>query len=215
MQQVNAADKALKMAERAKYDQIWSFPEYRKVSPGAKLVKDALDCFGIDEGRGNGTRLNDYGCGTGRAAFGFKTHGFAVTGLDISKKCLDSDIQGKITFHQACLWDNLPVGLLAQYGFCTDVLEHIPEQKTEAVIFNSLYLSTVGCYYQIANFHDGCGGLLGDGRKLHLTVKPIEWWTERFKTVIAALGRLGKRYEIARADSDSQDMNSIFYIKRI
>ena len=55
--------------------------------------------------------------------------------LDFAGNCLDeavrADLGDGFTFQQHDL--NKPVPIHAQYGYCTDVMEHIPEQDIAAM----------------------------------------------------------------------------------
>jgi hypothetical protein len=43
--------------ERTKYERIWDFPQYRKNSPGERLVDDAIERMGMKSGT-----VIDFGC---------------------------------------------------------------------------------------------------------------------------------------------------------
>lgn len=154
--------------ERRKYEKIWNLPRYRDYSPGEELVDIAIESLGMEPGT-----LIDFGCGTGRAAKKFEDKGYSVIGVDLAQNCLDQDIA--IPFYTACLWD-LPA-MWSDYGFCTDVMEHIPEEKVLSV-FSAIRLRTEkGCFFQIHTAQDGFGAQIGE--ILHLTVKNGEWWKDQ------------------------------------
>lgn len=158
---------SLREQERDKYEKMWGFEQYRKNSPGERLVDDAIARMKM-----KGGTVLDFGCGTGRAAQAFADKGFTVAGIDIADNCLDEGIE--IPLFVQCLWE--PFGLSGDYGFCTDVMEHIPPEKVDAVLQN-IACSVDRCYFQIATFHDGMGKLIGD--TLHLTVKSAPWWRDK------------------------------------
>ena len=68
----------------------------------------------------------------------------------------------------------------AKYGMCCDVLEHIPTADVETVIQN-IMASAENCFFQISTTPDICGDLIGT--RLHLTIRPHEWWASLFETL--------------------------------
>ena len=70
-----------------------------------------------------------------------------------------------------------PVPVKADYGYCTDVMEHIEPENVDKVLTN--IMSAVNdCFFQISTVPDVMGALIG--QDLHLTVKPLEWWEQKF-----------------------------------
>jgi len=126
----------------------------------------------------------DLGCGTGRGGFALALlGGLDVTLVDFADNCLDEDIRDMLPtqshalrFVEADLTKPLPVQ--AAYGFCVDVLEHIPPSQVDAVIDNCL-TACQHVYFQIATEDDVMGELVG--HKLHLSVHPYDWWEEKFR----------------------------------
>ncbi|TFG49541.1 MAG: methyltransferase domain-containing protein, partial [Candidatus Brocadiia bacterium] len=119
----------LELAEKKKYDTVWRIREYRTISPGELAVDNFLEWA-----KPSGT-LVDLGCGPGRASLRLSGN-YKVTMLDISERCLDKPVRNSLndnlTFKQACLWNfTLPQ---QDYGFCCDVMEHIPEEKVDEVL---------------------------------------------------------------------------------
>ena len=158
----------LAISEREKYERVWEIPNYRRYSPGEHLVDHAIETLGMKPGES----IIDYGCGTGRAATKFKDLGFQVRGIDHAKNCLDPGVD--IPLETSCLW-NLPI-LCSDWGFCTDVMEHLPSEKVFAVFFGIRTRSEKGAYFQICTHED-----VWNGETLHLTVRHNEWWIERAK----------------------------------
>jgi hypothetical protein len=70
-----------------------------------------------------------------------------------------------------------PITQSATYGFCTDVLEHIPTEDVDKVLDNCL-AACKHVFFQISTVDDVMGGMIG--HPLHLTVKPYEWWLKKF-----------------------------------
>jgi len=158
--------------EREKYEKVWKFPKYRDYSPGEELVDTAIESLGMGATQGIGClhEVIDFGCGTGRAAKKFQDRGYHVIGVDLAANCLDEGVD--IPLINACLWE-LPV-MWADWAFCTDVMEHIPEEKVTSV-FSSIRMRTEkGAFFQIHTAQDGFGSQVGE--VLHLTIKNGEWW---------------------------------------
>jgi 2-polyprenyl-3-methyl-5-hydroxy-6-metoxy-1,4-benzoquinol methylase len=162
--------------ERTKYEKIWALPEYGKYSPGEHLVPTFVHWLHPKPGE----RLIDFGCGIGRASNLFHLIGLNVRVIDIAANCLDEEVDEdlKKIFIQACLWDDLS-GLLpfipAEYGYCCDVLEHIPLERMGAVLNNIAKHSKIG-FFQVCFVDDTFGKKIND--TLHLTVKPYSWWRD-------------------------------------
>src|SRR5262245_3382513 len=83
-----------------------------------------------------------------------------------------------LRFIEADLEERIPI--TAEYGFCSDVMEHIPPDKVDRVLTNIL-LAAQSVWFSISTEMDNCGGLIGE--TLHLTVRPFSWWEEQFKTL--------------------------------
>lgn len=192
----NAKAAAMPMTEQQKYEAMWGFDEYRAVAPGEHLAEKFVELTSI-------SRLNtviDFGCGTGRGAK--KVH--ELTGcefilIDFASNSLDTDIQKEEWFTLLQRDLTKPLSVIFEFGLCTDVLEHIPTSDVDVVIENIMAASD-NVFFQISLVEDNCGALIG--RPLHLTVKPFQWWVDKF----CALG-----YEIAY--QEDQGNSAIFYIK--
>jgi SAM-dependent methyltransferase len=169
------------LSERAKYDEIWGHEEYHKFSPGLENVERFI---GVMEPVA-GSSLIDIGCGAGVAGIQFERVGFRVTYLDLSDAGLDPKVNRK-HFIQHELWsDKWPLHNKRgwDYGFCCDVMEHLPTEYTMLSLDRIIKACRVS-WFQIAHCHDTYGQLIGS--PLHLTVQPFAWWRDR----IAALGNL-------------------------
>jgi hypothetical protein len=171
--------------EAAKYKRMWAFPQYRKVAPGEELAMTFL----TQAKPPAGAHVIDFGTGTGRGAMMLALLGQCkVTMVDFAGNCLDPEVQQACTtqpehlqFVKADL--EQPMTLRARYGYCTDVMEHIPPEKVSVVLTNIL-LSAQHVFFAIALTDDVCGTLIGE--PLHLTVRPAAWWLEQ----LTALGAL-------------------------
>lgn len=166
--------------EAMKYGKLWEMPQYRVVSPG----EDNAQVFLLQARPKSGSHVIDFGCGTGRGALQLALAGLSVTMVDFVRNCLDDDIRQmldtqsqSLRFVKADLEKALPVS--AEYGYCVDVLEHIPPEKVDTVIGNIL-LAAQHVFFSIALYEDACGDLIGE--RLHLTLQPYEWWLEKFRS---------------------------------
>lgn len=112
----------------------------------------------------------DFGCGTGRATKKFVDMGFSAVGVDFVNA-----VQGDVPFIHACLWA-MP-DMSADWGFCADVMEHIPPEKVSDVLHQIRRRTTKGCFFQISLTKDSFGDRIGE--RLHLTVQPADWWSEQ------------------------------------
>jgi SAM-dependent methyltransferase len=156
--------------ERAKYQKMWSFDEYRKFSPAAVIADYSHDMFAEHGMIGS---LIDFGCGTGRASRRFQQLGHDVTMVDFVPNAVEVD---EIKFIESCLWE-LPANLSADNGFCADVMEHIPPAMVDETLFNIARAVKNIMIFQIALTPDSCGTLIGE--KLHMTLLSSSQWKQR------------------------------------
>jgi len=165
--------------EAVKYMKMWEKPEYRKVAPGEMLAQTFLNIAKPEPG----SEVIDFGCGTGRGALMLALLGkMKVTMIDFVRNSLDPEIkqalktQAKVLkFLQADI--EKPIPMHAKYGYCTDVMEHIPEDKIDLVLDNIL-LSAQHVFFSISTGDDVCGKMIDE--KLHVSVHPYAWWLEKF-----------------------------------
>lgn len=164
--------RADELAERSKYERMWAIGGYRGASPGQRVYKDFIARTAI----GDGDTLIDFGCGTGRAALDIRNEtGAHVLMLDITASSLDPEVRAALCegfrFEPACLWALPPVR--AKYGFCTDVMEHLPPARVDEALA-CIMASVEHCYFQIYTEEDAWGAQIGE--TLHLTCRPFDWW---------------------------------------
>lgn len=166
----------VKATEQGKYQQMWDRPEYRAVAPGedSAYLFISVACPEPD------ADLIDFGAGTGRGALRLSKH-CRVTMLDFADNCLDDEVRravkaGKLDFVQHDLTQEYAGR--AKYGYCTDVMEHIPPGDVDTVLKHIL-TSARHVFFQISCEDDRMGALIGE--PLHLTVQPYSWWKERFE----------------------------------
>lgn len=156
------------ITEKSKYHLLWSTQSYRDFSPG----EEAADQF-LRIAKPDGLII-DFGCGTGRGGLKLNEAGHAVYLVDFAENCRDA-----AALHLPFLECDLtqPIPLSAPYGFCTDVMEHIPPDEVEAVISN-IMASAERVFFQISTVPDEFGAVIG--QSLHLTVRPHLWWYNMF-----------------------------------
>ena len=162
------------LAEKEKYEKAWSHDRYRDYSPGEAVVLNyVMKC------RPRMGRIIDFGSGTGRAALMLHNLNFDVTMIDIADNCLDDKVRDEIGDRLIVgnLWEPLDLPR-APEGFCTDVMEHIPTEKVDAVLDNIMSLCDK-VFFQICLKEDHFGSEIDE--HLHLTVRPFTWWRDKLR----------------------------------
>lgn len=167
--------------EAARYRRMWEEGAYRQDSPGEQLAT-----LFLKQARPKpDAEVIDFGCGTGRGGLALALFGaMKVTLLDFAVNCLDEDVAQacqtqpeRIKFVEGDLTH--PIAVTAAYGYCCDVLEHIPTEQVPAVLRNILSAAN-HVFLNISTEPDHFGpAVLGE--PLHLTVKPMAWWLEQLK----------------------------------
>jgi hypothetical protein len=182
--------KATNLSEQEKYQLMWAYDSYRECSPGELQAGFFLNTF-KPEGM-----ILDFGCGTGRAGVIFsKTN--PVLLIDFADNCRDEEAQ-VLPFLK---WDLMqPIPANTEYGYCTDVMEHIPTDDVGTVIDNIMNASEK-VFFQISTVDDTFSNALDIDAHLHLTVKAHDWW----KRLFASLG-----YEVEW--EMEQENASLFYV---
>ncbi len=157
------------LTEQQKYELLWTDPDYRTYSPGEQVAK-----IFANVARPQGTVI-DFGCGTGRGALALKqeTHCNLLL-VDFTENSRDPAAQ-ELPFIQKDLTQ--PMFLSGDYGYCTDVMEHIQPELVEAVIHNILQCTPI-VFFQISLVPDAFGETIG--QTLHLSVHPLSWWYDLF-----------------------------------
>lgn len=162
--------------ERIKYERMWDLDSYRERSPGERFFTRAVNELIPEKGRDS---LCDWGIGTGRAATLFANYGLKVEGVDIAHNAA-REFHG--TVHIGPIWNPpLPADKLYTFGYCTDVMEHLPPDMVLESLKAIKRHTVLECWFSIANFHDREGDRIGE--TLHLSVRPADWWAASFARV--------------------------------
>ena len=158
--------------ERAKYARMWAIDDYHGHSPG-KIWASRLG--GLVDLKPDQTVI-DLGCGAGEAAAALEALGLDVAQVDLA------DFRGTDNnrpFRAAPLWSDWSFPgrfMRADYGFCCDVMEHIPPEYVMLVL-ERIRANCQAVFFSIAHLPDRCGAMIGE--PLHLTLRPFEWWRDR------------------------------------
>lgn len=155
------------MSELRKYQKVWKIPGYGKYSPGETCVK----MFRSIKRPTNRPTLIDLGCGVGRASIELQQW-YKVTQLDFvdaREKKKGKFLQHNLTKPIAGHWD---------YGYCCDVMEHIPPSQVDRVLRN-IKDATDNVFFQICFVEDHFGQMIGE--HLHLSVHPFTWWRDKLR----------------------------------
>jgi hypothetical protein len=162
------------ITEAEKYRQVWDEPAYRAHSPGEEHAAEFVEMCEIRPWH----RVLDLGCGTGRGGDRIRHLSQAtVVFVDFAENCLDPQVRVD-RFVCADLSHPIPAVGDYDYGFCSDVLEHLPPAQVDAVIRNCLKAAPT-CYFAISTVPDEMGQLIT--QRLHLSVHPLGWWKDTFR----------------------------------
>lgn len=156
--------------EAEKYRLMWQHDDYRTVSPGELSADRFLELV-----KPTGLVV-DFGCGTGRGALQIAKSGRHVMLLDFTDNSRDEAAR-HLPFQKTDL--TRPFHVRGDFGYCTDVMEHIPTHDVGLVIANIMRAAPV-VYFQISTVPDSMGALIG--HPLHLTVQPHDWWLQLFSS---------------------------------
>lgn len=177
--------------EAEKYRDIWTFPQYAQHSPGAEAATRFQRVIGGPQAWHSDATVFDFGCGAGAGTLALARLGFAVYGWDLVDVRTADAKAAMRDFIEGPLWRPCYQRGVA-FGYCVDVMEHIPPEFTMLSVTNMLeHCGTL--YLEIANDQDQFGALIG--QPLHLTVQPFTWWRDRLSeisTVLDARDLMGK-----------------------
>lgn len=155
--------------ERSKYEKAYKRTRYRAKSPHERCLPHVLTEIAEYDLYAN------FGCGSGlldrhllETTPGILVDHVSVLWEDVAKH------RNLVKFVQASLFDEFE-HFEVPYAVCTDVMEHIPPEKVDAVLEN-IAARTPECFFQINLNKSGDTDLEKYGGHLHLTVETPEWW---------------------------------------
>lgn len=165
--------------EKAKYEKMWAVDAYRNCAPGEGCAEFFLKLANPSKQ----DTIIDFGAGTGRGALLLALFGGGckVHMVDFARNCLDDDIQNALVTQSNILSFTehdlrKPLEECSKFGFCTDVMEHIPPTDVNAVMHHILKAAQF-VFFQISTVPDHFGATIGES--LHLTVQPYQWWLDK------------------------------------
>lgn len=185
---------AIAAQERAKYEACWANPEYHNHSPGAHWAELFMEMAGTHRLRKRGAfqfgDVIDLGCGAGEG-------GKRLLELGARRVAFLDQVRVEGVPEPFCLqplW--LPIhgehDRCYDYGYCCDVMEHLPKEFTMLAASNMLDACD-RVFFSISFVPDHFGKTIGE--PLHLTVENFTWWRDRLRelgTVIEARDMLGE-----------------------
>ena len=124
----------------------------------------------------------DVGTGVGQVVAHLRNKGFEAYGTDISDKIKKYWLMGNISkFCKVCPAHELPFeDETFDIVSCTEVLEHIPEDKVLDSL-SEIYRVGRGDYILSYSLVRAVHKMPFDGSEPHITLKPMDWWTEKMK----------------------------------
>ena len=159
----------------AKYKKAWDIPKYREDSAGERYAKTVIAELGMKKG----STVLDLGCGTGKASKIMCKKGLDVHGIDIADNSLNEEMKEmrSFKFTQQCLW-KLDEVAPADYIYCANVMEHIPENLVHAALFQIDRNMTKSGFFSISTSVDSFGPE-HLSQQMHLTVRDGRWWADQ------------------------------------
>jgi len=191
-------------SEKKKYEAIWEHPRYRVHSPGENSLQAFLSIINPQPA----SKIVDFGSGCGRASLELAKLGYQIQMIDLTEKSMDDEVRTSVDngfngmrFMEGSIWDiSVPMDPLSgDYGYCCDVMEHIPPKYVMQTLSNIMMRVEKGCFFYICFVPDVFGKAIG--QPLHLTVRSFSWWKEHLSEVGEVL--------------EARDLltNGLFYVK--
>lgn len=163
------------------YEKMWTHDEYRRVAPGEHYAYRFVE-WAKPHGK-----VIDFGCGTGRGALLISVlTGCEVLALDFAENSLDTATKIILNFRKHDLREPLQEPT-SDFGYCTDVLEHIHPDDVEKVLRN-IFVASRRVFLGISTVPDHFGPAIA-GEPLHLTVQPHSWWKEKLEKMGCRIDR--------------------------
>jgi hypothetical protein len=154
------------ISEKDKYQAMWELPSYSTVSPGELIAP--LFCA-VAKPMPHELVI-DFGCGSGKGGKRIKEiANCRVNLVDFAENCCENILIADLSKRMS---------IVGNYGFCADVMEHIPPDQVDDVIKNICDCVDYA-FFQISLVPDRMGALIG--QTLHLSVHPFEWWKEKLQ----------------------------------
>jgi len=167
----------IEQAEKGKYADCWTSKKYRQSELSFKISKV------IKELNPSGKVL-DIGCGNGYAVSKLIKVGIRAYGVDITKSAWMSESEvnpltsiQRDNLTESPIWDMPYKENEFDISYSTTVLEYIPENMVEKTISEILRVTE----HKTIHYVDVDKEQEQFGHKLHLMVKPINWWEEKFE----------------------------------
>ena len=160
---------ALTREEYFKYLEIYKRTGHGAIPGPPREAKDFLSRYKLSPG----DVIIDFGSGPGYAANYFHEEGLRVIAIDIAPNAMRDEFLGKFPLIVSAFWD-LPAKLSAKWGYCTDVMEHIPPARIDEVLGVMSLSAGTSMFFNISLRPDGRGAVFN--KAPHLSVYPREWW---------------------------------------
>jgi len=166
-------DEPLFKSELKKYEEIWDRIDYssNRLDSWREILKDRLKRH---------ITVLDMGCGDGSIVNWLYSRNIKAVGLDLTLIGVQrASNKAEIyygDYYAGTAWDMPFKDKSFDISISTDFLEHIPEDKIDKVISEIDRVTKNKTIHRIAMWE----GAIYFGYKVHLTVKPIEWWRDKF-----------------------------------
>lgn len=167
--------------EKQKYTEVWQIPSYSNDSPGVLMLPLFLQ-MARPKLKDNFLSILDIGAGAGAASRALEDDlkFYYVKAFDLVDTAWTHE---DIDLYTGTLWElngrlSMEWHNSFDYGYCCDVLEHIPTEYLALAVDNILRTCST-TFFSVCFKEDNFGALVG--KPLHLTVRPFTWWRDFFK----------------------------------